>query len=141
MPEYYTYKKDAQAAAKPGQTVDFTAGRGYYLAGTPTPAKPTSAPKQVSDAASGGGYVTTTAATPATKQPTAAVAPPRTPLTKLLPRHPTTAEIAAAQAQGHTLTAIANHLGLNKSTISRRLRHSASHTLPTATSSHATIQT
>jgi hypothetical protein len=74
MPEYYTYKKDADAAARPGQTVKFTAGKGYYISGTAT------APKQVSDAASAGGYTSTptktTTATPAAKQPTAAVVPP-----------------------------------------------------------------
>jgi REP element-mobilizing transposase RayT len=58
---------------------------------------------------------------PSPAHPNKLLAPPRTPLTELLPRHPTTAEIAAAKAYGHTLTAIADHLGLNKSTISRRL--------------------
>jgi Phage tail lysozyme len=76
MPEYYTYKKDADAAARAGQTVKFTAGKGYYVTGTAT------APKQVSDAASAGGYSSTptktAAATPAAKQPTAALAPPQT---------------------------------------------------------------
>lgn len=77
MPDYYTYKKDADAAARPGQTVKFAAGRGYYLSGTASPAP---APRQISDAASASGYTTTqtkTTATPASKQPTAAAAAPQ----------------------------------------------------------------
>lgn len=35
--KYYTYKKDALAAALPGQKVNFKKGKGYYVTGTPTP--------------------------------------------------------------------------------------------------------
>jgi len=75
VPEYYTYKKDADAAATPGQTVKFTTGKGYYITGTPAPSA--SAPNEISDVASGGGYSSTTkTASPAAKQPTAAVSAP-----------------------------------------------------------------
>jgi Helix-turn-helix domain len=43
------------------------------------------------------------------------------PLETILNPSPTAPELAAAHAAGHTLTAIANHLNLHKSTISRRL--------------------
>lgn len=33
---YYTYKKDAIAHCKPGQDVQFTDGKGYWVHGTPT---------------------------------------------------------------------------------------------------------
>lgn len=71
MPEYYTYK--SQVPLKPGQTLGFTPGRGYYAKGTPTPTKPAPAPAPaaISDAASGGGY-----ATPAARQPVAAAPQP-----------------------------------------------------------------
>jgi putative transposase len=48
--------------------------------------------------------------------------PSPTPLEDLISVEPTNDEIANAYARGHSLSAIATHLGLNKSTISRRLR-------------------
>jgi hypothetical protein len=39
MPTYYTYKDEVPLL--PGQTLGFTAGKGYYAAGTPTPTQAT----------------------------------------------------------------------------------------------------
>jgi putative transposase len=59
------------------------------------------------------------------------------PLETILSPTPTKPELAAAHAAGHTLTAIAAHLNLHKSTISRRLataaRPGATHTTSDAT--------
>jgi hypothetical protein len=80
MPTYYTYKDNVPL--KPGQTLGFTPGRGYYAAGTPTPTKapPTSAVEVQSDAASGGGY-----AKRATTQPKAATTTPKAAATPKAP--------------------------------------------------------
>ena len=51
-----TFYKDKDAVKlKPGQTLGFTAGKGYYAAGTPTPPKPppSSTAKPSSEAAPG----------------------------------------------------------------------------------------
>jgi putative transposase len=52
--------------------------------------------------------------------------PPPPPLEKILSPNPATPELAAVHAAGHTLAAIADHLHLHKSTISRRLARAAS---------------
>jgi putative transposase len=51
--------------------------------------------------------------------------PSPTPLTNLIPDEPSPDQLASAHAQGHSLAAIAAHLGVNKSTVSRRLRRAA----------------
>jgi REP element-mobilizing transposase RayT len=62
---------------------------------------------------------------PAPAYPKHLLAPPRPTLVELLGACPTTTELAAAHAAGYSLRVIGEHLGLDKSTISRRLRGSA----------------
>jgi REP element-mobilizing transposase RayT len=62
---------------------------------------------------------------PSREYPQRLVSPPRSTLAALLPRYPSVGELATAHAAGYSLSAIADHLGLNKSTIARRLRKRA----------------
>jgi len=66
---------------------------------------------------------------PAPAYPKHLVSPPRPTLGQLLGSSPTATELAAAHAAGYSLRVIGARLGLDKSTISRRLRR------------HATIET
>jgi REP-associated tyrosine transposase len=65
---------------------------------------------------------------PSPEHPAATLRPTPTSLDTLLPVHPTTDQLATARDAGHTITAIANHLNLHKSTISRRLKHATAET-------------
>jgi REP-associated tyrosine transposase len=62
---------------------------------------------------------------PAPAYPKYLLSPPRPALSDLLGASPTATELAAAQAAGYSLRLIGERLGLNKSTISRRLRDRA----------------
>ncbi len=62
---------------------------------------------------------------PSPEHPRSLVIPTPPPLHTLLTGAPSAAEIAAARDHGHTLAAIAAHLGRDKSTISRRLKRHA----------------
>ncbi len=67
MPTFY--KKKDQVKLKPGQTLGYTAGKGYYAAGAPTVPKPP--PAAVTPAARQSGAAPTAARPSAAKMPTA----------------------------------------------------------------------
>ena len=62
---------------------------------------------------------------PSSEHPQHLTSPPRTALDELLPPYPSAAQLATARAAGYSLAAIGDHLGLNKSTIARRLARRA----------------
>jgi hypothetical protein len=116
VPTYYTYKYEV--ALKPGQTLGYTPGRGYYAKGTPTPAPAPPAPKAappgpIGDAASGSGYGTPTStqpqpgskagaggnSTPTSKQPEAASNVPSGPAATRTGLQPVSAKPPGAPAQ------------------------------------------
>jgi len=72
MAQYYTYYEDALAAAKPGQKVDFTSGKGYYVTGTPSP----TGPQLVSEHGHGQGGGSTVTPVSTQPQPAATPSPP-----------------------------------------------------------------
>jgi REP-associated tyrosine transposase len=59
---------------------------------------------------------------PSREHPKATLRPTPPPIATILPQAASNEQIATAHDAGHTITAIADHLGLNKSTISRRLK-------------------
>jgi hypothetical protein len=71
------YKKKDEVNLKPGQTLGFTAGKGYYPAGSPTPPKPSPAPAKPSSRAEPTATRPTAAKTP-TAPPGRASSPPTT---------------------------------------------------------------
>jgi hypothetical protein len=60
---------------------------------------------------------------PSPEHPAATLRPIPPDLATLLPEKPTPDQLRAAHDAGHTISAIAHHLNLHKSTISRRLNN------------------
>jgi len=125
VPIYYTYKR--QVPLLPGQTLAFTAGKGYYAKGTPEP---------LSEHGQGQSPGT---AKPAAIQPTPATPPlpgatPATPVDKPSPVRPS--PIPAVPAPGATPTSPVDRPTIQATPIASKSSAPASQTISDAASSH-----